>query len=406
MLSFGSREARGAGRRAECTAQVVPTSWSTPDCTGSLLARRIWLRVALTSDVPDSRIRPLFLLSLPRSGSTLVQRVLAAHPQVSTTAEPWILLPLVYARRWNGIRAEYGHQFAAAAIDDFATALNGGAAAFDMRLRNFVDELYRDASDEGATYFLDKTPRYHHIVEDLFRLFPDAKFLFLWRNPLSVVASLLETMRKNQFEPYDFPGELVRGPAALASAFDAHRDQSHAVRFEDLIGEDSVQHWREVFDYLELEWDHTVLERFSHVQLRGNFMDPTGSRRYIGLSTEPLDKWKQSYRGPVRQAWAIRWLNRLGPRPLAVMGYDLDRLLLDVRAAGSARVDQVGIDTVLLGGSVARRLMRKQALRIQDIPRQLGPHFNPRPRVSVELGRRISRFLISRDKRGEQAVTD
>ena len=40
-------------------------------------------------------IRPIFIFSAPRSGSTLLQRVLAAHTQVATASEPWILLPLL-----------------------------------------------------------------------------------------------------------------------------------------------------------------------------------------------------------------------------------------------------------------------------------------------------------------------
>jgi hypothetical protein len=45
----------------------------------------------------SARPTPLFLLSLPRSGSTLAQRILAAHAGIATTSEPWILLPYLYA---------------------------------------------------------------------------------------------------------------------------------------------------------------------------------------------------------------------------------------------------------------------------------------------------------------------
>jgi hypothetical protein len=71
-------------------------------------------------------VTPIFLLSLPRSGSTLVQRVLAAHDGVATAAEPWILLPQIYALRTEGAYAEYGHALATRAIGDFARNLDGG----------------------------------------------------------------------------------------------------------------------------------------------------------------------------------------------------------------------------------------------------------------------------------------
>ena len=34
----------------------------------------------------------IFILSQPRSGSTMLQRMLAAHPDIHTTQEPWIAL--------------------------------------------------------------------------------------------------------------------------------------------------------------------------------------------------------------------------------------------------------------------------------------------------------------------------
>ena len=39
-------------------------------------------------------MKPIFLLSLPRSGSTLLHRMLASHPQVATLPEPWVPMPL------------------------------------------------------------------------------------------------------------------------------------------------------------------------------------------------------------------------------------------------------------------------------------------------------------------------
>jgi hypothetical protein len=54
-------------------------------------------------------------------------------------------------------------------------------------VHDFGIDLYTRAAGE-ARYFLDKTPRYHYVVDDLFRVFPEAKTIFLWRNPLAIVA--------------------------------------------------------------------------------------------------------------------------------------------------------------------------------------------------------------------------
>lgn len=77
-----------------------------------------------------SDIVPIFVFSLPRAGSTLVQRVLTAHPNIQSTAEPWILLPLVYSLKTDGIYTEYAQCIGSMAIHDFVAELPNGKADY------------------------------------------------------------------------------------------------------------------------------------------------------------------------------------------------------------------------------------------------------------------------------------
>src|SRR5687767_5281478 len=95
-------------------------------------------------DYDGSARQPLFLFSLPRSGSTLLQRVLAAHPAITTASEPWILLPLIYAYRRGGAYTEYNHVLGSSAVRGFAAQLTGGRGAFDAALRDFVLRVYAE----------------------------------------------------------------------------------------------------------------------------------------------------------------------------------------------------------------------------------------------------------------------
>ena len=82
-------------------------------------------------------------------------------------AEPWILLPLVYARRAEGIGAEYSQQTRRVCALGVRKRSRGWAG-----LRStcgcgpFVQDLYADAAEEGATAFLDKTPLNYLNVAD------------------------------------------------------------------------------------------------------------------------------------------------------------------------------------------------------------------------------------------------
>lgn len=278
--------------------------------------------------------RPLFLLSLPRSGSTLVQRILAGHDQIATTPEPWILLPQIYALRERGIYAEYGQTPAARAIREFSERLPGGPMDYQTELRGFVSRLYDRASSGGETYFLDKTPRYHHIVDDLFDLFPDGKFVFLWRNPLSIAASISETWGHGRWNVEKYRADLYDGVAHLVAASASHQDRSIAVRFEELL-DPSSGIWERLFGYLQLEFDPGLLSSFSAVQLRARMGDPTGSQAYRSLSTEPIDKWRSSISNPVRKRWCKVYLRWIGERRLGTMGYDLRDLLQELSGVRS-----------------------------------------------------------------------
>ena len=61
----------------------------------------------------------IFLISQPRAGSTLLQRILAAHSQVHSVSEPWLMLHPVYALRPSGITAEYNEELARIALRDY-----------------------------------------------------------------------------------------------------------------------------------------------------------------------------------------------------------------------------------------------------------------------------------------------
>lgn len=272
-------------------------------------------------------VQPIFLLSIARTGSTLVQRVLGAYPEVSTVSEPWLLLPPVYARRERGIAAEYWQPHLADALEDFAGSLPGGEAAYDAEVRRFALNLYAQAAEPGSRYFLDKTPPYFHIADDLFRLFPDARFVFLWRNPLSVLASLID-WEQGRWRPTFFRENLFDGIAKLVRTYEAHRDEVLSLRYEDLlVGEDP---WRALAEHLDLTFDPKTLSRFARVELAGRMGDPTGVNRYSALSTEPLTKWRSALGNPLRREWARRYVLWIGRERLATMGYDIDVLLSDL----------------------------------------------------------------------------
>ena len=271
--------------------------------------------------------KPLFLFSLPRSGSTLVQRVLAASGLIKTVAEPWILLPVVYAMKPHGVFAEYDHRTLSAAINDFVRTFPGGYSDYRAELRKFALSLYRLAvSSEKVVYFLDKTPRYSLIAKEVIDIFPEGNYIFLWRNPLAIAASIMETWGRGRWNLYKYKVDLYKGLDNLVNAYMSIGDRAYSVRYEDLVA-GSVEAWQGLFDYLGIPFRTDVLQTFSKVTLNGRMGDPVGVKKYKVLSKEPIEKWKTAFSNPLRKSWARGYLRWIGKKRLDLMGYSYEGLM-------------------------------------------------------------------------------
>lgn len=295
----------------------------------------------------SSAVRPIFLLSIQRSGSTLLQRLLATHPEITTVSEPWILLPLVHTMHPSGVYAEYSHRMSVTALEDFVLNLPSGWETYREELRRFVMRLYVEAAPTASTYFLDKSPRYALIIDDLVSTFPDARFIVLWRNPLAVAASVVETWAEGRWKLETHKIDLYDGLFKLVAGYEKYGDRFHALKFEDLL-EQPEESLDSIFSYLGLRSHKGASRDFTDIQLGGRRGDPVGTETYENVSREPLAKWPSVLNNPFRRSWSKRYLELIGRDRLELMGYNPEALL--------AQLDTGGHSTHLLASDLAYSL--------------------------------------------------
>ncbi len=274
---------------------------------------------------------PIFIFSLPRSGSTLLQRILAAHSQIATVSEPWIALPQVYAFRDSGIVTEYRQDWYLTAFEDFVAQLPGGMVSYRQAVASFLSRLYDMASPNQERYFLDKTPRYHLIINELADLFPEAKLVFLWRNPLDVAASIMTSWAGGRWNLPSYEIDLYRGLRNLTTGFEHFKNRAIAIRYEDLVA-DAVAVRDTVCGYLELPFEPVSESELMQTSFKGRFGDQTGTIKYDSVSPDSVGKWKSCFQNPLRRRWAQRYIHWMGKESLDVMGYDQVSLLAEISA--------------------------------------------------------------------------
>ena len=272
-------------------------------------------------------IKPIFLFSLPRSGSTLLQRILSTHPSVATTPEPWILLPLLGMRK-EEIYADYDHGWARRAIAEFRERVADTGDEFDDELRTFVLRLYRRAAGREASFFLDKTPRYHLIASEILDLFPDARALILWRNPLSIIASIIETWGMGRWNLYRYKVDLYRGLPRLIDLARQDRTNVLSVQYEEIV--------KNKQETLEVICDHLGVDKDglseSIPTIDGRIGDPNQGMYDGQISKRSLKKWRKTISNIYRKKRVKKYLEWVGEERLSTMGYGYDRLIDDLRS--------------------------------------------------------------------------
>ena len=174
----------------------------------------------------DFQNQLIFLISQPRSGSTLIQKLLGAHSNIYTRSEPWLMMNSLYGLKDSGIYAEYNVEIEQAAFNSFIDDLPEGKNTYIRELRKMSLELYSYyLSGTNETFFLDKTPRYYLVINELLDVFPQARFIFLIRNPLAVLGSIINTWSKqNWFDLSSSKYDLIKAIDEIIKIIDCQQD--------------------------------------------------------------------------------------------------------------------------------------------------------------------------------------
>lgn len=266
------------------------------------------------------KITPIFIFSLPRSGSTLLQRILMGHQMICSTAEPWILLPLSYSNKNSGIITEYNQATCYRAIEDFVSNLPNKEDDYYESLAEFVNKLYSKQCNKNEIYFLDKTPRYYLIIPEIARMFPEAKFIFLFRNPVAVLSSVITTWHKGRMRIGSNHLDLYDGPHLLEEGRKLLKDKSITVKYEDLVNDLDTE-IKKILLYLDLPFDQ-LTHINSYNELGGRLGDKKTSKKKI--HQDSTEKWKSVLNTRFRKRFAKKYVDKLGKNTIENSGYVID----------------------------------------------------------------------------------
>jgi tetratricopeptide (TPR) repeat protein len=236
---------------------------------------------------------PIFIVSLPRSGSTLLEQMLGSHPDIEPAGElpyiPAILRSIMeMATRQRKITVP---QLIASLSDQQADVMGA-----DYLKRA---QLHRKTD---RPYFIDKLPHNWSNILFIKRILPQARFIDIRRPAMdccfSNFSQSFSSAHASSFALDDIGQCYVDYVRFMDHLDRLAAEMVHHVDYQHLVA-DAESELKNVMDYLQLPWNSSVLEFH---KLDRVVRTPSSEQVRRPLNRDGLDTWKpyEQWLGPLR----------------------------------------------------------------------------------------------------------
>lgn len=284
-----------------------------------------------TTPEPDGQagLRPVFVVGAARSGTTLLQSMIDAHPDIALVGELHFFDQILRLRESipepldgkaieplrRGILTCHAVQFVPEIERALDLALPRLAAdprpTYGQLLRRML-EAFREL--RGAGRVGEKTPTNIRYLPEIVALFPDARIVHILRDPRDSISSRIRY-------PFSSPSVIFNTllwKIEMMLAFDfraaeAGNERYMEVRYEDLV-QDPERELRRVCRFIDVDYAEDMLAGHQRVDLM--------------VKDEP---WKEGVGKPVNSRSVGAWRQRLAPAEVGL-----------IEAVGGAFVERTG----------------------------------------------------------------
>lgn len=257
-----------------------------------------------TTGAPSVEESPVFVVAFPRSGTTLLEQTLDAHPQLKSMDEQPIVQAALDDMVALGVR--YPEQLGKLTTEQL-TAIRA----------HYFERSATKVKFEPGQRIVDKNPLNMLRLPAIKRLFPNAPIILAVRHPCDVVLSCfmqhfraphfvmlcsdLPTLADGYRRSFDF---WYRQSAMLSPKVLEVRYESFVADFEPSV--------REIAEFLRLPWHDGMLAPAEHARAKGYISTPSYSQVVQPVNQKAVGRWRAYERHlapviPQLQTYLQRW---------------------------------------------------------------------------------------------------
>lgn len=238
---------------------------------------------------------PIFIVGLPRAGSTLLEQILASHSQVEGTAE---LQDIIAISRKLG---EHSRQNPAGKYPEILAEMTADQL---RELGESYLETTKIQRTTGSPYFIDKMPNNFRHIGLIHLILPNSKIIDARRHPMGgCFSGFKQLFAHGQTFTYGLEdiGKYYRDYVRLMDHWDAVLPgRVHRVQYEEMVA-DTENQIRALLDYCGLEFEEQCL-RFYETERA--VRTPSSEQVRKPIYKESMEQWRnyEAHLGPLKEA--------------------------------------------------------------------------------------------------------
>ncbi len=243
-------------------------------------------------------MKRIFLVGAPRSGTTMLQSLLASHPSIISFPETKFFHYLLYEPLSQSLPDRL-KKFFIEEIKRPELLNNFCGHQSDLEKANcFIKILDNLAEEQDKCIWLEKTPEHLYFIDYLENLLPDALFIHILRNGIDVIASMYEASRKSPEAwggIWDLDFCIKRWQEAISISNHYLDKHNHIlVRYEGIL-ENPQMVLSEICQFIQVDFDEAMLSNYKETSKKLSLEAPWHQGIDRDIQPKEIPKYQRSF---------------------------------------------------------------------------------------------------------------